>query len=61
MRFRTQPRQAAADLAPEVTLPDIGDYIRLAMILPPGSSVGVTNPQDAVLSMIEGWHRTCGP
>ena len=56
MRFRTPPRQAAADLAPEVTLPDIGDYIRWAMILPPGSSIGVTNPQDAVLSMIEGWH-----
>lgn len=56
MRFRTPPRQAAADLAPEVTLPDVGDYVRWAMILPPGGSVGVTDPQDAVLSMIDDWH-----
>jgi 2-polyprenyl-6-methoxyphenol hydroxylase-like FAD-dependent oxidoreductase len=56
MRFRTQPRQAVAELAPDVTLPDIGDYVRWAMILPPGSSLGATNPQDAVLSMIGGWH-----
>lgn len=56
MRFRTQPRQAAAELAPEVTLPDIGDYVRWAMILPPDSALDATNPQDAVLSMIGGWH-----
>lgn len=35
MRFRAPPREAAARFAPEVTLPDIGDYPRWAMILPP--------------------------
>ncbi|MGW4527420.1 FAD-dependent oxidoreductase [Amycolatopsis sp. NPDC004378] len=56
MRFRTPPKQAAERLAPEVTLPDIGDYVRWAMILPPdGSPPGLT-PQDAVLSRVRGWH-----
>ena len=56
MRFRTPPRRAAAELAPEVELPDIGDYVRWAMILPPGAALGATNPQAAVLSAIRGWH-----
>ncbi|MFJ7217965.1 FAD-dependent oxidoreductase [Amycolatopsis sp. NPDC098790] len=56
MRFRTPPKQAAEELAPEVTLPDVGDYVRWAMILPPGGSAGGMSPQEAVLSRIEGWH-----
>jgi 2-polyprenyl-6-methoxyphenol hydroxylase-like FAD-dependent oxidoreductase len=56
MRFRTPPKQAAEELAPEVTLPDIGDYVRWAMILPPGGSLGAVTPQEAVLSRIDGWH-----
>ena len=40
MRFRIQPKEAAEELAPEVTLPDIGDYVRWAMILPPDGSLG---------------------
>lgn len=56
MRFRTPPRQAAEELAPEVTLPDVGDYVRWAMILPPNGSLGGRTPQEAVLSRIEGWH-----
>ncbi|CAL9630182.1 FAD-dependent oxidoreductase [Streptomyces sp. enrichment culture] len=57
MRFPTPPKQAAEQLAPEVTLPDIGDYVRWAMILPPnGSPTADLTAQDAVLSRMEGWH-----
>jgi 2-polyprenyl-6-methoxyphenol hydroxylase-like FAD-dependent oxidoreductase len=56
MHFRTPPKQAAAQLAPEVTLPDIGDYVRWAMILPPNGSLEGLTAQEAVLSRIEGWH-----
>jgi 2-polyprenyl-6-methoxyphenol hydroxylase-like FAD-dependent oxidoreductase len=56
MRFRTQPKEAAEELAPEVTLPDVGDYVRWAMILPSNSSLGATTPQEAALSRMDGWH-----
>ncbi|WP_435126650.1 FAD-dependent oxidoreductase [Actinacidiphila sp. bgisy144] len=56
MRFRTPPKQAAEQLAPDVTLPDIGDYVRWAMILPPKGSLEDLTAQDAVLSRMEGWH-----
>jgi 2-polyprenyl-6-methoxyphenol hydroxylase-like FAD-dependent oxidoreductase len=56
MRFRVPPKRAAEELAPEVTLPDVGDYVRWAMILPSGGSLGAASPQEAVLSRIEGWH-----
>jgi 2-polyprenyl-6-methoxyphenol hydroxylase-like FAD-dependent oxidoreductase len=56
MRFRIPPKQAAEELAPEVTLPDTGDYVRWAMILPPNGSLGEETPQQAVLSRTEGWH-----
>ncbi|WP_433680288.1 FAD-dependent oxidoreductase [Nocardia sp. CA-119907] len=56
MRFRTPPKEAAEALAPEVTLPDIRDYVRWAMILPPNGSLGTATPQEAVLSRMPGWH-----
>ncbi|MGW2479877.1 FAD-dependent oxidoreductase [Streptomyces sp. NPDC001571] len=56
MRFPTPPGQAAERLAPEVTLPDIGDYVRWAMILPPDDSPRDVTARDAVLSRMEGWH-----
>ncbi|MGW8727092.1 FAD-dependent oxidoreductase [Streptomyces sp. NPDC055808] len=58
MRFRTPPRLAAEQLAPEVTLPDMGDYVRWAMILPPNGALGdqTATAQDAVLARMEGWH-----
>ncbi|BDM70065.1 hypothetical protein HEK616_35520 [Streptomyces nigrescens] len=56
MRFRTPPKQAAEELAPEVTLPDIRDYVRWAMLLPPNGSLGAQTAQEAVLSRMEGWH-----
>ncbi|MGF6885537.1 2-polyprenyl-6-methoxyphenol hydroxylase-like FAD-dependent oxidoreductase [Nocardia sp. GAS34] len=55
MRFRTPPKAAAEALAPEVTLPDIGDYVRWAMLLPP-SALRDATPQEAALSRIQGWH-----
>lgn len=56
MRFRTPPKQAAERLAPEVTLPDIGDYVRWALILPPDGMPANLTVQDAVLSRMPGWH-----
>ena len=56
MRFRTPPKKAAEELAPEVTLPDIRDYVRWAMILPPNGSVGDPGPQEAALSRMAAWH-----
>lgn len=56
MRFRTPPKEAAEALAPEVVLPDVRDYVRWAMILPPDGSPGDLTPQETVLSRIEGWH-----
>lgn len=38
MRFPIPPKEAAEKLAPEVTLPDIHDYVRWAMVLPPNGS-----------------------
>ncbi|MFF4115573.1 FAD-dependent oxidoreductase [Streptomyces sp. NPDC001714] len=55
-RFRIPPKQAAERLAPEVTLPDIGDYVRWAMVLPPNGSPADPTAQDAVLSRTAGWH-----
>jgi 2-polyprenyl-6-methoxyphenol hydroxylase-like FAD-dependent oxidoreductase len=55
MHFRTPPREAAARYAPEVDLPDVADYVRWAMILPPDGLPGDT-PQEAVLSRIASWH-----
>ena len=56
MQFRMPPKEAAEQLAPEVTLPDVRDYVRWAMILPPEDVIGAASPQDAVLSRIQGWH-----
>ncbi|EXU67906.1 monooxygenase [Streptomyces sp. PRh5] len=56
MRFRTPPKRAAEELAPEVTLPDIRDYVRWAMLLPPNGPLGVPTAQEAALSRMEGWH-----
>ncbi|HEY3514145.1 FAD-dependent monooxygenase [Kribbella sp. NPDC051137] len=56
MRFRTPPKQAAEQLAPEVTLPDVGDYVRWAMILPPTDAPTDLTAPEAVLSRMDGWH-----
>lgn len=56
MRFRTPPKEAAERLAPEVSLPDIRDYVRWAMILPPDGAPDDVTPQEAALSRMAGWH-----
>jgi 2-polyprenyl-6-methoxyphenol hydroxylase-like FAD-dependent oxidoreductase len=59
MRFGMQPVEAAAALAPEVSLPYVGDYLRWVMMLPAGHpvAVGATRPaQDTVLELIQDWH-----
>ncbi|MFI9634267.1 hypothetical protein ACIHAX_16400 [Nocardia sp. NPDC051929] len=56
MRFRTPPKEAAEALAPEVTLPDMRDYVRWATIVPPNGSLGAATPQEAVLSRMPGRH-----
>ncbi|MFF7633198.1 FAD-dependent oxidoreductase [Kitasatospora sp. NPDC008050] len=64
MQFRRPPRLAAAELAPEIDLPDIGDYLRWVVMLPgplgpapgapvPGDWAGV---RDRLLALIDGWH-----
>ncbi|MGW4567497.1 FAD-dependent oxidoreductase [Streptomyces sp. NPDC004561] len=56
MRFPVPPKEAAEKLAPEVTLPDIHDYVRWAMILPSNGSLGTLTAQEAALSRMKGWH-----
>jgi 2-polyprenyl-6-methoxyphenol hydroxylase-like FAD-dependent oxidoreductase len=56
MQWRVPPKQAAEELAPEVTLPDIRDYVRWAMILPSDGSLDHLSPQDAALSRLSSWH-----
>ncbi|MFK0292733.1 FAD-dependent oxidoreductase [Streptomyces sp. NPDC090442] len=59
MRFRRQPTQAAAELAPEVRLPDVGDYLRWVFFPPPG--VTLDTPPGAshrvVRRYLDGWHE----
>ncbi len=55
MRFRRPPRQAAADLAPDVDLPDTTSYVRWVLGLPPHLHA-TTDPRMTVLDLIDGWH-----
>ena len=54
MKFRVPPAEAAARLAPEVALPDVRDYVRWVMMLPP-SHTG-EGAVDTVLDLMDGWH-----
>ncbi|MBD0690787.1 FAD-dependent oxidoreductase [Streptomyces sp. CBMA123] len=64
MEFRRSPRLAAAELAPEVRLPDTGSYLRWVVMLPapltgePGSPEPTdwTGVRDRLLTLIDGWH-----
>ncbi|QHC22088.1 Tn3 family transposase [Streptomyces sp. GS7] len=56
MRFPIPPKEAAEKLAPEVTLPDIHDYVRWAMVLPPNGSLDTSTAQETALSRMKGWH-----
>ncbi|MDT0447687.1 FAD-dependent oxidoreductase [Streptomyces hesseae] len=60
MRFRRSPREAAAELVPGLSLPGTADYLRWAMLLPPGRTPepapGRDGAQQTVLARTEGWH-----
>ncbi|MFI9385417.1 FAD-dependent oxidoreductase [Kutzneria sp. NPDC052558] len=53
MKFQRSPVQAAAELAPDVTLPDTPSYIRWVLLLP---GTPKTLDLDPVLDLIEDWH-----
>jgi 2-polyprenyl-6-methoxyphenol hydroxylase-like FAD-dependent oxidoreductase len=59
MPFRRPPREAAAELAPDVVLPDTASYLRWVMLLPDGAPdvlpMGAT-PLTAILAVVQDWH-----
>lgn len=63
MPFRRPPREAAAELAPDVELPDIASYVRWVMLLPTehAARLAPTGTHgraaiDALLNLMRGWH-----
>ncbi|MEV0842820.1 FAD-dependent monooxygenase [Actinocatenispora sera] len=63
MPFRRSPRAAAAELAPEVALPDTPSYLRWVMLLPPDRAelgAHLADDQDGGLAVLRsiaaGWH-----
>jgi 2-polyprenyl-6-methoxyphenol hydroxylase-like FAD-dependent oxidoreductase len=60
MRFRRRPREAAAELAPEVELPDTRSYIRWLTLLRPDHPVVAGDDHDAAVALLQeliaDWH-----
>ncbi|MFF2146353.1 FAD-dependent oxidoreductase [Kitasatospora sp. NPDC058190] len=59
MEFRRLPRHAAAELAPDVRLPDIGSYLRWVVMLPgpvPAEPQGWEAIRGELLALLDGWH-----
>ncbi|MFF2078650.1 FAD-dependent oxidoreductase [Kitasatospora sp. NPDC058162] len=59
MDFRRPPRLAAAELAPEVELPDTGSYLRWVVMLPEPLAAGSSSwaeVRDRLLDLIHDWH-----
>jgi len=60
MRFRREPRAAAAELAPDVEVPDTRSYIRwLTLLRADHPLVATEDPEAAVALLLEltaGWH-----
>lgn len=62
MPVERSPRLVAAELAPEVQLPDAAGYLRWVMLVPPGGPVDVEREYagqdgiDVVLDLVRGWH-----
>jgi 2-polyprenyl-6-methoxyphenol hydroxylase-like FAD-dependent oxidoreductase len=60
MPFRCPPRLAAAELAPEVSLPDTTNYIRWLTLLRPEHPLAAAEDADAavalLLELIDDWH-----
>ncbi|MFD5461906.1 FAD-dependent oxidoreductase [Kitasatospora sp. NPDC127059] len=61
MEFRRPPRSAAAELAPEVELPDTTSYLRWVAMLPepldaPAGPADWAGVRDRLLTLIDDWH-----
>lgn len=63
MPFRQPPHLAAAELAPDVFLPETASYLRWVMLMPSGWSSGLDDTGgyspaaiDAMLELIRDWH-----
>ncbi|MFC6086159.1 FAD-dependent oxidoreductase [Sphaerisporangium aureirubrum] len=59
MPFRRPPHEAAAELAPDVKLPETSSYLRWVLLLPPGAheaSEEVRDGVDFVADLVRGWH-----
>ncbi|MFD8753328.1 FAD-dependent oxidoreductase [Kitasatospora sp. NPDC059577] len=59
MEFRRPPRLAAAELAPDVRLPDTGSYLRWVLMLPgalPAGPRAWDAVRDDLLAVLDGWH-----
>jgi 2-polyprenyl-6-methoxyphenol hydroxylase-like FAD-dependent oxidoreductase len=64
-RPRHSAPEAAAKIAPDVTLEPVGDYVMISCSVPPGTEIPPTGQwtddtpamlRDAMLAAIEGWH-----
>lgn len=59
MVFDRPPAEAAAELAPDVPLPDRESYVRWVLLVPPDHHVSTTRGGDGreiALELLEGWH-----
>jgi 2-polyprenyl-6-methoxyphenol hydroxylase-like FAD-dependent oxidoreductase len=60
MRFRQEPRAAAAELAPDVDVPDTRSYVRWLTLLRADHPVVATEDPDAAVALLleltAGWH-----
>ncbi|MEE1783182.1 NAD(P)/FAD-dependent oxidoreductase [Streptomyces sp. SP17BM10] len=57
MEFRRPPRLAAAELAPEVELPDTDSYLRWVVTLPEQlTGDDWATVRDLLLPLLDGWH-----
>src|SRR3984957_5153872 len=64
-RPRQRPEQAAAAIAPDVTLEPVDDYVMISCSVPPGTVIPPASAwtastpamlRDAMLTAIDGWH-----
>jgi 2-polyprenyl-6-methoxyphenol hydroxylase-like FAD-dependent oxidoreductase len=62
MPFRRSPHLAAAELAPDVFLPEAASYLRWVMLVPPDSPIDLQREYagqdgiDVVLDLVHDWH-----
>lgn len=59
MEFARPPAEAAAELAPDVRLPDRGSYVRWVLMVPPDHPAAARTGGDGIevaLDILAGWH-----